>query len=54
MVPFSFRVVNAELPHFLGRSQEALDKLYYVYAIVKKVSTLHTQIGLKFLNEGHN
>ncbi|XP_074641516.1 trafficking protein particle complex subunit 12-like [Tubulanus polymorphus] len=37
MVPFSFRVLHAELPHFHGKSQDTLDRLYYVYTIVKKI-----------------
>lgn len=39
MVPFGMRVLHAELPHYLGRSQEALDRLYYVLAIIQKVWT---------------
>lgn len=37
MVPFGMRVLHAELPHYLGRSQEALDRLYYVLAIIQKI-----------------
>ena len=37
MVPFSFRIVHAELPQYLGKTQESLDRLYYIYAIVQKV-----------------
>ena len=36
-VPFGMRVLHAELPHYMGRSQEALDRLYYVLAVVQKV-----------------
>ena len=31
------RVLHAELPQYLGKSQESLDLLYYVHAIVTKV-----------------
>ena len=37
MVPFAFRILHAELPQFLGKAQESLDRLYYVQAITKKV-----------------
>ncbi|ELT91084.1 hypothetical protein CAPTEDRAFT_177929 [Capitella teleta] len=37
MVPFEFRVICAELPQYLGKSQESLDRLYYLYAIAGKI-----------------
>ena len=37
MVPFAFRIMHAELPQYLGKTQESLDRLYYIYAIVQKV-----------------
>ena len=37
MVPFSYRIIHAELPQYLGKTQESLDRLYYIYAIVQKV-----------------
>lgn len=38
MVPFGMRILHAELPHYLGRSHEALDRLYYILAVAQKVS----------------
>ena len=37
-MPFSFRIIHAELPQYLGKTQESLDRLYYIYAIVQKVN----------------
>ena len=37
MVSFDFRVLHAELPQYQGKSQESLDRLYYLHAIVLKV-----------------
>ena len=37
MVSFGMRLLHAELPHHLGRSQETLDRFYYILAITKKV-----------------
>ncbi|XP_064604975.1 trafficking protein particle complex subunit 12-like [Liolophura sinensis] len=37
MVPFGMRILHANLPHFLGRTQDALDRLYYILAVVKKI-----------------
>lgn len=44
MVSFGMRLLHAELPHHLGRSQETLDRLYYILAITNKI--------LKNLEEG--
>ncbi|KAK3601536.1 hypothetical protein CHS0354_027678 [Potamilus streckersoni] len=45
MVPFGMRILHAELPHHLGRSQEALDRLYYMLAITQKIIS-HLDDGL--------
>ncbi|KAL4235736.1 Trafficking protein particle complex subunit 12 [Mactra antiquata] len=37
MVAFGMRLLHAELPHHLGRSQETLDRLYYILAIIKRI-----------------
>ncbi|XP_065843240.1 trafficking protein particle complex subunit 12-like [Oscarella lobularis] len=37
LVPFSFRLLAAELPQYLGKQQEALDKLYRLLDACKKV-----------------
>ena len=37
MVAFGMRLLHAELPHHLGRSQESLDRLYYILAVTQKV-----------------
>ncbi|ESP05366.1 hypothetical protein LOTGIDRAFT_102990, partial [Lottia gigantea] len=37
MVSFGLRVLHAELPHYLNRHQESLDKLYYVLAVTSKI-----------------
>ncbi|CAH1773378.1 unnamed protein product [Owenia fusiformis] len=39
LVPFGMRLLHAELPHYLGKSQEALDRLFYIMAIVTKILT---------------
>ncbi|KAL8600764.1 hypothetical protein ACOMHN_055959 [Nucella lapillus] len=39
MVCFAMRMLHAELPHLNGRSQETLDRLYYMLAVVRKVIT---------------
>ena len=36
MVPFGMRVLNAELPLFLGRSEESLANLYKLLSIVNE------------------
>ena len=38
MVPFAFRVLVAELPQYLGKPYETLDRLYALLATVQKVS----------------
>ncbi|XP_006811107.2 trafficking protein particle complex subunit 12-like [Saccoglossus kowalevskii] len=37
MVPFSFRVLHAEIPQYNSKAQETIDKLYYLHAIVTKI-----------------
>ncbi len=37
MVPYDFRVLHAEMPQYLGNSQDSLDRVYYLHAIVQKV-----------------
>ncbi|XP_055956191.1 trafficking protein particle complex subunit 12 [Patella vulgata] len=37
MVSFGLRILHAELPHFMGRHQESLDKLYYILAVTSKI-----------------
>lgn len=37
MVPFSFRMLHAELPQYVGKPQDSLDRLYAMHAVVKKV-----------------
>lgn len=37
MAPFSFRVLLAELPQYLGKPHDALDKLYALLATVKQI-----------------
>jgi len=44
MVSFDFRVLHAELPLYLGKSQESLDRLYYLHAIVLKVHSNITKV----------
>lgn len=42
MVPFSMRVLHAELPQYLQKPQETLDRLYRIKSVCQKVSwTLH-------------
>ncbi|VDP91154.1 unnamed protein product [Echinostoma caproni] len=38
IIPFSLRLVHAELPFHLGRSEQALDRLYHLIAIIGRVS----------------
>ncbi|OWF45748.1 trafficking protein particle complex subunit 12-like [Mizuhopecten yessoensis] len=44
IVSFGMRLLHAELPHYLGRSQEALDRLHYILAVTQKI--------IKNLDEG--
>ncbi|XP_072026214.1 trafficking protein particle complex subunit 12-like isoform X2 [Amphiura filiformis] len=37
MVPFSFRVIHAELPQYTGKHQEALNRLYHVLGVCNKI-----------------
>ncbi|XP_025108843.1 trafficking protein particle complex subunit 12-like isoform X2 [Pomacea canaliculata] len=37
MVCFAMRLLHADLPHLNGRSQETLDRLYYILAVVRKI-----------------
>jgi hypothetical protein len=39
MVPFSFRLLLAELPQYLTKHQEALSRLHVLLATVRKVRT---------------
>lgn len=38
MVPFSMRILHAELQQYLGNPQEALDRLHRVKAVCSKVA----------------
>ena len=46
MVPFSLRVIHAELPQHNGRPQETLDRLYRLLSIIRNV--------LENLAKGHS
>ena len=37
LVPFSLRVIHAELPQHNGRSQETLDRLYRLLSTIRNV-----------------
>ncbi|KAH9523371.1 Trafficking protein particle complex subunit 12 [Bulinus truncatus] len=39
MVSFSMRLLHAELPLLCGRSQESLDRLYYMLAVCNRIRT---------------
>jgi len=39
MVPFAFRLLLAELPQYLTKHQEALNRLHVLLATVRKVRT---------------
>jgi len=42
MVPFSMRVLHAELPQYLQKPQDTLDRLHRIKSVCQKVSwTLH-------------
>ncbi|XP_062620669.1 trafficking protein particle complex subunit 12-like [Saccostrea cucullata] len=45
MVPFGMRILHAEIPHYMGRSQETIDRLYYILAVTQKI--------IKNLQEGY-
>lgn len=38
MVPFSMRVLHAELPQYINKPQESLDRLHSMRSICQKVS----------------
>jgi hypothetical protein len=40
MVPFSFRLLLAELPQYLNKGREAMTRLHAVLAVVRKVGIL--------------
>ena len=40
IIPFSLRLLYAELPHHLKRSGEALDRLYFLAAVVERVTQI--------------
>ncbi|OON20504.1 tetratricopeptide repeat protein [Opisthorchis viverrini] len=37
IIPFSLRLLHAELPFYLSRSAEALDRLYYLLAVIHRI-----------------
>ncbi|CAH8582259.1 unnamed protein product [Dicrocoelium dendriticum] len=39
IIPFSLRLLHAELPFHLSRSEEALNRLYYLLAIIDRIKT---------------
>ncbi|XP_036118664.1 trafficking protein particle complex subunit 12 [Molossus molossus] len=45
MVPFSMRILHAELPQYLGNPQESLDRLHRVKAVCSKILS-HLEQGL--------
>ncbi|KAG5266128.1 hypothetical protein AALO_G00250090 [Alosa alosa] len=45
MVPFSMRVLHAELPQYLGKPQESLDRLHRMRTVCQKISD-HLEEGL--------
>ena len=49
MVSFAMRLLHADLPHLNGRSQETLDRLYYILAVVRKVRRNWLAVIFKFL-----
>ena len=52
MVPFGMRLLYAELPHLLGKSQDCLDKLCYLRAIIQRVCWwLYVLCALYVLND---
>ena len=45
MVPFSFRVLHAELPIYLGKYQDSLNRLYYLLDVTTKVGAISKELG---------
>lgn len=39
IIPFSLRLIHAELPSHLNRTNEALDRLYYLLAIIGRIQS---------------
>lgn len=37
MVPFGLRLLDAQLPYYLGHNKDALDKLYYILSVVRQI-----------------
>lgn len=37
MVPFGLRLLDAQLPYYLGHNKDALDKLYYILSVVQQI-----------------
>ena len=37
MIPFGFRMLNAELPQYLGRSEESISHLYKLLHVVQGI-----------------
>ena len=44
MVPFAFRLLLAELPQYLSKHHDALDRLYALLAIVRKVGAIISKL----------
>ena len=45
MAPFAFRLLLAELPQYLSKHHDALDRLYALLAIVRKVGATSCMLG---------
>ncbi|GAB1603607.1 trafficking protein particle complex subunit 12-like [Argonauta hians] len=39
MVPFGLRLLDAQLPYYLGHNKDAVDKLYHILSVVQQVIT---------------
>lgn len=37
MIPFGLRMLNAELPQYLGRSEDSVQNLYKILSVVQNV-----------------
>jgi hypothetical protein len=37
MVPFDLRLMHAELPQYVGKSHDTLDRLHHLLTVIKKV-----------------